>query len=80
VVILDGADLHREELEPELVGRLLAGLPLRDRAGCLRVPQDGDAREPGQDFLEKLQALAGQDCRDVGDARDVAARARQALD
>src|SRR5215831_11856055 len=47
-------------------------------AAGVGVPDKRHAGEPGHDFPQELQPLAAEIRRDIGEARDIAARAREA--
>src|SRR5262249_20805777 len=46
--------------------------------GMVWVPQDGDPRYPGRDLFEQFNRLSGQLVVDVGQARDISTRPREA--
>ena len=60
--------------------RRLRALPLELRALIRWVPEDGDAGELGNRFLEQLQLLANQLRRDPPGSCDISTRPREARD
>jgi hypothetical protein len=67
------------DLDAEHTGRRLRSPPLCRVSRMLRLRNDGDALRCRDDLLHQLDALAHQVEREEGDARHVAAGARQAL-
>src|SRR5688572_4694768 len=73
------ADFHGVKLQTEFSCRQSAFLPCSLRIRKLRIPQQRNAREIGNGFLEQLQSLTRQYLGNRGESGEVSTGPRQGV-
>src|SRR5262249_27850564 len=75
--VLRSPDFQRGDIESERAGRGLSLVPFQYGGGIADIDQDRQAVQTGDNLAQDFEALAGKFSCLVGQAGEIAARARQ---